>query len=128
LFRSLIRAAMADPLVGTCFDTIRILLAMARFLHGVCYVIAALFFFALAMYVDRVGDKIPAYDAVAFLISWLGLALAANGLEKMASTEPKREIEPSPPRELENRETGADAAIADHFRTLLSGPREIHRP
>jgi hypothetical protein len=127
LFRSLIRAALADPFVGTCFDTIRILLAMARFLNGVCYVMAALFLFALAMYVERAGDRIPAYDLAAFLITWLGLAVATNGLEKMASTEPKRETEPSPPYELENRETRADAAIADHFRALLSRPREIHR-
>jgi hypothetical protein len=129
LFRSLIRAAMADPFVGTCYDTIRILLAMARFLNGVCYLMAALLSFGVAVYlVERVGDRIPAYDLAAFLIAWFGLALATEGLEKLASTEPKKEIKPSPPLELENREARADAVITDQFRTLLSRPREIRRP
>ena len=128
MFRNLIRAALADPFVETCYDTIRALLAIARFLNGVCHVMAALFLFALAMYVERAGDSIPAYNLVAFLIAWFGLALAVDGLEKMASTEPMERIEPSPSLELESREARADAAIANHFRTLLGRPREIRRP
>jgi hypothetical protein len=98
LFCNLIRAVMADPFVATCYDTIRILLAMARFLNGVCYVMAALLLFGLAMYLaDHAGDRIPAYNLAAFLIAWLGFGLATEGLEKLASTEPKTEIEPIPP-------------------------------
>jgi hypothetical protein len=82
-----------DALIDAFYNFVRMALAAARLLNAACYLIAATFLFGFALVlVGDLGDKVPAINVAAFLIAWLALALAIDGLEQLARSEPEKAV------------------------------------
>jgi hypothetical protein len=80
-------------IVRQFFHKVRRALAVACFINGLFFIAAAMLVLLLACYFLSLGDDIPALYVAAFLVAWIGLALAISGLEKIASTEPAKSLE-----------------------------------
>lgn len=92
IFRNALLNELANTAIYAFFDVIRIALTIARFLNGLCFLVASAGLFALAIYLAQFyGPRIPSYYTLAFLIGWWGLAMGISGLERIARCKPRKE-------------------------------------
>jgi hypothetical protein len=124
-FRKTTLNNLANHALFGFFEAIQSGMTVARLLNGLCFLLASTQLLALAIFVVRFyGSEVLAYDVLAFLTAWLGVASACAGFQRIAGCRPTA-LRTSPPLLQEPLAPSARTAPPLAHPGLVSGGTQV---